>query len=620
MVSASPFRLSVFILSIFCAVLIASGCGGGNSGTPAVAPVFSSSAPTYAAEGETYAYTLSASGVGVSYSLATAPAGATISVATITWTPTHRQVRRANSFTVLASSSKGASSSQSFTVTPVGTVQGTFVDTYWGTVRTTKPFDLSTAEIKALVPNGSGGFTTYHGTGAVDGTFSIPKVPAGYYWLEMIPIYKFWTSATDFDAGAEFIGRYQDALPFSTTANVNLTNASLEGNSRSLSAFAPFAGSSAHFYNLGIYSSTVSSQSSVSLPQPIDAALGDTTYVLEEVTEPGVTTYNRRIVRALGPTSLTFRPDLIVDVVGDLGSPNPATFHSYVDKTGFAQSISGNSPNARPLGFLTSFSTILDAESTAPLIASRAVLPLGQIPLASLNCNVADDAVNAELAYVNPFPDTWKPVYSAYQTSGVVVASNEGSSFGIGGTTGYTTQTAPTAAAPFNATFLNPQNPKIDGVTLYLSNTISVTPTVTWEKPAGPAASGYWVIFTELNPTGTFPFSPGAFLSTSTTSITVPPGTLKPGQQYVLGIYAISDPLTDFESAPFRGSLEHAMSSTVSNLLTTSGGTPTNPSQAAQPSTAPKECSPIYLLNFDGIVKTAAPGCPASAVSRTRLR
>src|SRR5262249_17779530 len=66
------------------------------------------------------------------------------------------------------------------TATVTGTRVFTFV-TDTGDVQ--QPQDLSTATIAALVPNGSGGFVTYPGSGTASGAFSIPNVPVGTYYL-----------------------------------------------------------------------------------------------------------------------------------------------------------------------------------------------------------------------------------------------------------------------------------------------------------------------------------------------------------------------------------------------------------------------------------------------------
>ena len=78
----------------------------------------------------------------VSFALTTAPAGAVLSGNTITWTPTTPQSRIANKFRVTATAAAGDVSTQSWAVTPSGTVHLSWIDTYWkASGPLTVPFD-----------------------------------------------------------------------------------------------------------------------------------------------------------------------------------------------------------------------------------------------------------------------------------------------------------------------------------------------------------------------------------------------------------------------------------------------------------------------------------------------
>ena len=79
------------------------------------------------------------------------------------------------------------------------------------------PADLTTATLRALVPDGAGGFTTIEGTGHTDGTFEIPDVPNGGYWLQLDDQYVF-TTATTIDLGYALNGRPAGVVPAATTA------------------------------------------------------------------------------------------------------------------------------------------------------------------------------------------------------------------------------------------------------------------------------------------------------------------------------------------------------------------------------------------------------------------
>ena len=86
------------------------------------------------------------------------------------------------------------------TVTPSGTINGTYVNTnVLGDGSTVSaPLDLSTLPINVLLPDGSGGYTTIAGAGSPNGTFTILGVPAGVYWVQVGNVYN-QVQVSDFD-------------------------------------------------------------------------------------------------------------------------------------------------------------------------------------------------------------------------------------------------------------------------------------------------------------------------------------------------------------------------------------------------------------------------------------
>jgi hypothetical protein len=123
--------LSLLLVALFLSYLVA--CGGSSYSAPQN-PVFTSTPVTAASQGASYIYGLAAtdpSGGTVTFSLTTAPAGAALSGATITWGPTATESRVSNSFVAKATTSSGGSATQSWTVTPTGTVTVNWFDTDW---------------------------------------------------------------------------------------------------------------------------------------------------------------------------------------------------------------------------------------------------------------------------------------------------------------------------------------------------------------------------------------------------------------------------------------------------------------------------------------------------------
>lgn len=190
----------------------------------APAPVFSSTPASAALEQTLYSYDIAVTdpaGTAVTLALTTAPAGGDLSGSTLTWTPTPAQSRVANNFVVTASSDAGGSATQSWSVTPAGTIHGSIIDVYWNSSGSTlSPYDLTQQPIAALVPQPDGSVQLLSGVGNSDGTFTIPNVPGGYYWLQAGWLY--WTDSSTFDAGVDYSGRpWSPAID--TTASFNLT-------------------------------------------------------------------------------------------------------------------------------------------------------------------------------------------------------------------------------------------------------------------------------------------------------------------------------------------------------------------------------------------------------------
>src|ERR1700676_4790532 len=199
--------LTVLGASVFVLACSGGGTNGANSTAASLTPAFTSTPGTAASQGATYTYQIETSpgSSGVALALVTAPSGATLTGNTITWTPSAAQSRVPNQFSLTASTAAG-SATQSWSVTPAGTVSGSWVDTYWtsnGPVSV--PFDWSKALTlippRALIPQPDGSFQTLQGKGNSDGTFSIPNVPGGYYWLAPAGS-AYWTSGSTFDFGS----------------------------------------------------------------------------------------------------------------------------------------------------------------------------------------------------------------------------------------------------------------------------------------------------------------------------------------------------------------------------------------------------------------------------------
>jgi hypothetical protein len=216
-------RSAIPIAASACLFLTACGATSGeNSLVTGTVPTFTSTPGTAATQGSAYTYQIEASPTAIapSLTLMTAPAGAVLTGNSLTWTPTAAQSRVPNQFSVVATNTTG-NATQMWNVTPAGTVTGSAIQTYWtpnGPVNV--PIDWTKVALAplALVPQLNGSFQTAQGTGNSDGTFSIPGIPGGYYWLK-VGIAAYWTSSSTFDLGVDT----NTAAPASVTNSTTTT-------------------------------------------------------------------------------------------------------------------------------------------------------------------------------------------------------------------------------------------------------------------------------------------------------------------------------------------------------------------------------------------------------------
>jgi hypothetical protein len=225
--ASSKLLLCGLFFSLFLA-----GCGGGSVTRPP-GPKFTSAPATTASEGMPYSYQLAATSPdmsAVSFALTVGPSGASLTGNTVAWIPTHQQSRIASKFIVTATMASGGSSSQTWTVTPNGTVQIKAVTTYWtptGRVDIPRVWPANLPYPAALVPQTDGSLSRLQGAANSDGTFSIPNVPGGYYWLQLSPQSNYWTRSSNFDAGEDVVGDPLTSINQNTTT-INLTLSGLD--------------------------------------------------------------------------------------------------------------------------------------------------------------------------------------------------------------------------------------------------------------------------------------------------------------------------------------------------------------------------------------------------------
>jgi hypothetical protein len=585
-------RYHVVLVTLIPFLLTA--CSSGNNTAPA-APVFSSTPVTQAAEGSAYTSQLTASGTAVTFSLTNAPIGATLSGNTISWTPTAQQSRIPNSFTVTATASGGASATQSWSVTPSGTIRISRIDTLWNeTGSTNAPFDWSriASYPAALVPQPDGSFQSLSGTAGANGTFEIPNVPAGYYWLKLAPRDTYWTTSSTFDVGNDFfVLTANPTTPTSSTTYMSFSFTSLDPTAaRGLLQFdaleTPFPR-----YSASTNAGFTTFVGGLTIGSNLDFSAIKNAFVrqYEPATFGSLDGYVMGPALTLSNLSLTTGGQNTIS--GALNPTVPTSINLSVNGSAWVplfDHIAPTAPTAMEGSFYLSVQPYISADGPnvlgskpIDLIWTKAnVSPipvLGPIPVftsvsgpCSANPPLTTDVEAGTVQYSDPFPAAWRRTFSICHSALINLPMPGGTTQSVNLTNSQTTSLPTATVKPL----ISPvQNPKINGTDLFTASTISSTAvTLSWDPPAIGTPFGYNVAI--LTPTTSpdgmrIEYVSTTTLGTAKTSITLPPNMLASGKTYLFSITALADGTANMETSPHRSSLPIANADLISAPITT---------------------------------------------------
>jgi hypothetical protein len=551
-------------------LILLMGCGGGSgSGQLVAVPSFTSTPNLSANEGSLYSYQVTASdssGAPVTLSLVSAPLGATLQDNKLSWTPTAAQARVANTFSITAITSSGGKATQAWSVTPTGTVRGKYMDTFWySNGSLDKPHDLSQSQcswcsFSALVPQPDGSLQMLPGTGKTDGTFEIPNVPGGYYWLQISsqPQQMFWTSSSTFDLGRDFVGK--PSIPVSAVLAFDLVGLSPWREGDSLSIFNLNTATKVNLITAPLVGSSIFNGSeSLNIPV-IDPEKGDRSYILQF--EPLTPPLAGQSLRA----SL-YLPDLAVNgsstthVTGTLTS-NLHTLELQTQRSEWVSLFNGASPSAAvPYIFRSDL-------SVQPLTADRFAPPrVALVRLDPQSIGTTSDWNYGALDYTDPFPPEWLRVFSIDEIAVTQIPlPDTNATFSFLVSAGHQ---VPYVSSFAIAPVMSPvRNATVNGMSLQSGATAnSRSLTLRWSPPDGLSTYGYVIQTYRLTSSsqGTKYYEgPLATLCTAETYIVVPSGLLSSGNTYLFRIQARSDALANMQTSPFRSRFPIAYADSVS--------------------------------------------------------
>jgi hypothetical protein len=444
---------------------------------------------------------------------------------------------------------------QSFNVGAAAiTITGSQINTYVSPTgaQTPVPVDLSTANIAAVINDGSGHFTSYPGSGAPNGNFSIPNVPLNPgqpYYLRVNQLYGFGTKTTNIDLGTTKLGR-SDAIPASAGSITSLDVTGMapfdNGVNGGFLVLAPELGQ-VNSISPDASSIAVGATSATGLlldwsPTPavtpflVDGSRGDTVSIAQYVGTMNANNLSYSQLVGYGvlpsftqPAGMTTNQAVMLNAV-----PATSTFNVNWQRSAFDSVMQNCAPNA----------TFLE---------SAWVLGSGPAPLSSeqlTNLTSMEDDLKTDLVssfpYGDPYPATW----------GETVQFQHGYSMQVQAT-GATTPTQVNLVMVDNETVssingmpLAPRtgpatNIQINGQNANMSPMVPANGAISlsWTPPAGTVTFYRVQVFQVVNNGGQTATQQRANIVVAPNAVpmALPQGILMPGSQYFIKISSVFD-------------------------------------------------------------------------------
>lgn len=435
--------------------------------------------------------------------------------------------------------------------------------------------DLSGMEIAALVPSGAGSpFTSSFGSGTSAGTFTIPNVPEGPYYLKYGAREFVVTSKRTVDLSFHLFGRTEALLAVAPTpVTFELTN------------LAPWqATDDLQFVSVGAATTLYRFEEAPSIGTPdagdtsasitvdwaehqgnlVVSGLGDIAYITQlETRDAGGVAY-QGVGRALIASAMSMEDGKPTTVSGALSPAPEQTLQVSWKRSAF----DGHRADVSPSGVFEDHYLYIDAQPGGLENGFFGPTP----DLAIVNTPGASGSSDLELtlSFGNPFPSSWPLVALAVERVKVpITAPGATTSLDIYGTiastvavTGSTLTVTPTLSPP--------REIQINGQSAFSPRTgVGFTPLLSWNPPALGTPDSYRVsVYQVLNGNGETVRVFTARITTTDTQVRIPPNLLVPNATFFALVSAQLRAGIDPEAAPFRLALPAAHATAVTSTFT----------------------------------------------------
>jgi hypothetical protein len=424
------------------------------------------------------------------------------------------------------------------------------------------PIDLSHITIAALVPNGSGGYNVFPGTGTSNGTFTVPNVPGGFYLLQLDQRRYLWTKNTVVDADYNF--DFRSGFIFgdqNTTLTFDLTNLHPWQSTDFFELLCP--NNSAFDLFPGTVGETTFAGTFPYMDSLSDASKGDQDYIIQLITQNLGNYPFTALGKFIAPPKFTQQQGSDTRIDGRLRTiARSHHFEANISGADLATQALAANPNATLLDtsiFLDVYPGSLakgDITSSPDLVIYN--FSTGQPPITT-------NGDLGQVSYGNPFPTKW-PFLVTYTWTAQTNYFVPGTDTNIPIPTSVTGNTPklPTSTSPIKPLVGVLNNPSINGGIFFGNRTgVGLTPLLKWSPPRVGVATYYdvWVYQASSNAVLK------ARLRTQRRSLVIPPGVLSSGNSYVFLIRSVYIPGLDFAKTPFMYGPTTASADVISGLM-----------------------------------------------------
>jgi hypothetical protein len=428
------------------------------------------------------------------------------------------------------------------------------------------PVDLSATTIAAFVPNGSGGYHRRTGVGTSNGYFAIPKVPSGFYLLQLGSTF-LWTKNTlvDADYNADYRSDTVQADQ-NTTVTFDLTNLNPWQDTDFFEMLCPnnlvfdtFSGTAGQNTLTGTFpyfgSLSVGSE-------------GDQYYLAQLITQNVSGFPFTALGRYIAPAKFTQAQGSDTAINGRLKTiAQNHTFEANINGADLAaQALAAN-----PKAVLVDTTVALDVyPGSLKKGESTAAPDLVIYDVFSEQPLITTDGDLGQVAYGNPYHPKW-PLFDIYQWLAQTNYTAPGATNSVPIFTRATGNniTLPTSTNPITPLVGVVSKPSINHKNFFVDRTgVGTTPTLRWSPPSLGTATYYSVqIYQLANNGGNTTRTSIALLYTQQTSLLIPKSVMSAGQAYVFKIHAGYVPGIDFTKTPFMNGPTFGFADVISGMM-----------------------------------------------------